>query len=489
MAAGATYDGNTVRQDGTPKGINLPPLGLQTRSAANLQGKYDAKDMTFVLGREVQHGYNDAAKDQATRTFMQGITAQAQIQGPVHDYTDELRAYIQAGREDEAKAEIAGWNALLSREQQSVPSANLDHMLFVTGNDRVRDFVVQDPSIATVRAIPKPGLAFNPDGSLSQTLANIAAMGKHYFDRPSHVHSQPGQRPLGLGEHKPNPTSDYTNYYGTWALENISAAEDRASVQYQGTKPQIAIDMAGLGLREDLIEMEGLDLGANKAPRPYLDTSRTPTMPGYFHHTQDGSVNPQHDHQHVPITAAGRIPPSGDPVIDRWIDALQDGDYVTAKAVQREFTDSPEGQRLWAESVAEVRVWEAQQQPWLAQARDIPLFNQALEQLDKLGPQPGQSWSQEQREQVAGAIALEAKRARLPAIDALVPSRDGSLTAISRNPTDQLLSLRATVDPAWAAEQPLQQSVQQFNEETQRQTEQAIEARQRQEQQSRGMSM
>ncbi|MCC4620955.1 hypothetical protein LL965_12950 [Xanthomonas cassavae CFBP 4642] len=27
MAAGATYDGSTVQQDGTPKGINLPPLG------------------------------------------------------------------------------------------------------------------------------------------------------------------------------------------------------------------------------------------------------------------------------------------------------------------------------------------------------------------------------------------------------------------------------------------------------------------------------
>lgn len=38
MAAGATYDGNTVQQDGTPKGINLPPLGLQTKTASNPQG-------------------------------------------------------------------------------------------------------------------------------------------------------------------------------------------------------------------------------------------------------------------------------------------------------------------------------------------------------------------------------------------------------------------------------------------------------------------
>lgn len=35
MAAGATYDGKTVQQDGTPKGINLPRMGLQTKTAAN----------------------------------------------------------------------------------------------------------------------------------------------------------------------------------------------------------------------------------------------------------------------------------------------------------------------------------------------------------------------------------------------------------------------------------------------------------------------
>ena len=36
MSAGATYDGEDANaRDRTPKGINLPPLGLQTRSGAN----------------------------------------------------------------------------------------------------------------------------------------------------------------------------------------------------------------------------------------------------------------------------------------------------------------------------------------------------------------------------------------------------------------------------------------------------------------------
>ena len=470
MAAGATYDGNTLQQDGTPKGINLPPLGLQTNTPTNPQGKYNANDMTFVLGHEIQHGFNDAAKDQATSKFIHGISVQAHVQGAVHDYTDELRAYIQAGREDEAKAEIAGWNALLSREQQRNPNTTLVDMGKIPSS-RIYDFVT--PNTLSSPSSPLPGLTFNPDSSLSQTPSNIAAMGLHYFDRPSHVHAQPGQRPVGIGEHKPNPTADYPNYYGTWALEQIVAAEDRANVSYKGARPQIAVDMAGLGLKEDLIEMEGLDLGANKAPRPYLDTGHIPAKPGHFHHTQDASMG--HDHQHVPIAAAGRIRPSGDPVVDRWIDALLDGDHAAAKVVQQEFTESPDGRRLWAESLADAHAWEGRQKPWLAQARDTPLFKQAMDHLERLEPRVDSHWTQQQREQLAGTIALEALRNHLPEISALVQTRDGGLMAVWNHPHDRILDQRTdTIDPAQAAERPLRQSMQEFSEETQRQDQQTM---------------
>ncbi|WP_296278551.1 XVIPCD domain-containing protein [Pseudoxanthomonas sp.] len=487
MAAGATYDGNTVRQDGTPKGINLSPSGLQTNTPANPLGRYDVRDMTFVLGHEIRHGFNNAAKDNATGIFVRSITVQAKAQGHIHDYTDELRAYIQAGREDEAKAEIAGWNALLSRERQLNPSMPGLDMMADAGNDRTLDFVQRDP--VTKALSINQGLTFNQDGSLSQNPANIAAMGQHYFDRPSHVHAQPGQRPVGIGEHKPNPTADYPNYYGTWALEQIVAAEDRANVSYKGARPQIAIDMAVLGLKENLIEMEGLDLGANKAPRPYLDTSQIPAKPGHFHHTQDASMG--HDHQHVPIVAAGRIRASGDPVVDRWIDALQVGDQAAAKVLQKEFTESPDGRRLWVESLADAQAWEARQKPWLAQARDTPLFNQAMDHLERLEPQMDAHWTQRQREQLAGTIALEARRDHLPEISALVQTRDGGLMAVWNHPHNPILDRRTdTINPAQASEQPLRQSMQAFNEETQRQEQQTIiDAQQRQvQEQQQGMA-
>src|SRR5690606_18561132 len=157
MAAGATYDGTTA--DGTPKGINLPPAALQRWTTSNPQGRYNAQDLTFVLGHEIQHGFNDAAKDRATRDLRRDTAIQAKAPGPLHDYSDELRAYVGAGRDDEAKAQIAGWNALLSRERQANPHADGLTLMLNTQNDRVWDFIKMDPLDPT-KAVVNPGLVF-----------------------------------------------------------------------------------------------------------------------------------------------------------------------------------------------------------------------------------------------------------------------------------------------------------------------------------------
>src|SRR3546814_12454291 len=104
----------------------------------------------------------------------------------------------------------------------------------------------------------------------------------------------------------PRPTADYANYYGTWAWERIFAAEDQAGVRHQGAAPRVVADMAGLGLKEDLIEMEGLDVGRNKVRRPYYDSATSPAPLHHFDHTQDGSVHPTHDPPHVPVSTAER---------------------------------------------------------------------------------------------------------------------------------------------------------------------------------------
>ncbi len=250
---------------------------------------------------------------------------------------------------------------------------------------------------------------------------------------------------------------------------------------FNGTKLQVAIDMAQLGLKEDLIEMEGLDLGTSTTPRPYPDTSQTPDAQGHFHHTQDASAG--HDHQHVPVTGSGPIPPSGDAVVDAWIDALHNDDASAARDVQRGLAQSPEGRQLWAETMADAQADRLQQQPWLAQARDTGLFRQAMDQLDRLAPHSGRSWSQEQREQLAGVIALEARRGQLPRIDALIPTRDGGLVATWNSPQDRVLDRQtAVIDPDRASERPLQQTMQQFDDETLRQEQGMIAAQQQRQQ-------
>ena len=297
--AGGTYDGDAHT-------MNLPALGLQTNTPTNPQGRFNPDDLTFVIGHEIQHGFDHPGKSQATALFGQQVSQIAQSAAAVHDYTVPIGDYIQAGRDDEAKAEIAGWNALLSRHRQTSPNFSLDDMRQRTlASGRTADFVELDATTNTT--VARPGLTFNPDNTLSQSPANIAAMGQHYFNRPDVASARPGQRAAGLGE---SGKADYTNYYGAGAIETIVQAERQHAQRYPGVTHRLTIDMAAIGLKEDLMEQEGIDLRINRAtPQPYYDSSQSPPVQHHFDHTQDGSVNPQHDHRYVPVVPGSGSPP------------------------------------------------------------------------------------------------------------------------------------------------------------------------------------
>ncbi|WP_242108042.1 XVIPCD domain-containing protein [Luteimonas aquatica] len=105
--------------------------------------------------------------------------------------------------------------------------------------------------------------------------------------------------------------------------------------------------------------------------------------------------------------------------------------------------------------------------------RDNPMFDQAVKELEKQGPNGGFK-SREDMERAAGQIAFEAKMGGMSRIDELVPSRDEKgLIAVERNPNNPLDVNRAYVDKEQAAQVPLEQSQQQFNAEAQRQTQEA----------------
>ncbi|MBB4133010.1 XVIPCD domain-containing protein [Xanthomonas sp. 3075] len=288
FTAGGTYSASS-------HSMNMPAARLQARSAANPNG-YDPNDMTFVLGHEIQHGFNAPERRLANAAFHNDAISIAKSTNPVHDYTRVFATSIQASRDDEAKAEISGWNALLSRQKQGNPSAGLPEMNAL-GNRRIEDFIVK-PQGAGTTIQPRPGLSFDPDGQLQMSPKNVAAMGQHYFNRPDPTHAIPGRNPIGIGD---RGTSDYPNYYATSGVEHIVEYERKYARPIQGVMPAVTVNMASVGMKEPIIEAEGLDFGKNKAPFPYYDSSTTPPVLHHFDHTQDGSVNPAHDHKYVPV--------------------------------------------------------------------------------------------------------------------------------------------------------------------------------------------
>lgn len=288
--AGGTYNG----QDKT---MRLPAARLQSPT-------YDAVDMTFVLGHEIEHGFNHPASRAANQALFNGVASVAAQPGATHDYTATIGTYLEASRRDEAEAEIAGWNAALSRLQQANPAANQTDMLN-TGNSRMRDFVQRDPATNAVVALPAPAgtqpLQFNPDGSLNATPDNVAAMGRQYFNRPPNP-APATDRPLGIGD---RGTSDYRNFYGAHAIEAAIDAERAHAQTHPSVTHRMTVNMSQLGLREDLLEREGINIQRNPGtPQPYYDSGQSPPALHHFDHTQNGA----NDHTHVPVAGAPSAP-------------------------------------------------------------------------------------------------------------------------------------------------------------------------------------
>lgn len=286
--AGGTY--NPTNQT-----MSLPPSSLAVPPA-----NFGSADLTFVLGHEIQHGFNAPSARLARNAAYAQAEQIAKDNNPINDYTAPIGAVIQSGREDEAKAQIAGWNALLSREQQKNPAANLTDMLALENkpNDqtkRVLDFVTQNP-VVSGQAQARSGLSFNTDGSMSMTAANVARMGQNYFDKmPKGSPGIPPQQTTGIGFHG---DSDYPNYYGAGAVGNVIAYDRAYAHPVNGVVPQMQINMGRLRLREDLMERNGITITQNPGtPQPYTDTSTNPPKAGLFQHTAA-------THQHVnPIFA------------------------------------------------------------------------------------------------------------------------------------------------------------------------------------------
>jgi len=239
-------------------------------------GAYKPGEATFVLGHELQHGFNAAEKAQANTKFGQELTAVAQSPEHQHDYTAPIGNLIAASRRDEAGAEISGWNAIVSAAQKDAtdhhrPAPTLAD-IYKQQPFRMNDFIDVDRSHVPPAYSMKPNLEVDAHLHMATSAKNLEGMGQNYFDRAG-----------GLGH---NGNSSYANYYGASAISNAIQFERHFNPPQPGVPAhQIRVDMANLHLSPNIVAQNGIDLGSNTAPVPYIDRSSGMSVDATFRHS------------------------------------------------------------------------------------------------------------------------------------------------------------------------------------------------------------
>lgn len=268
------------------------PLAMLSTPAG---GRFDRGEATFVLGHELQHGFNAAAVERARNQFGRDITAVATSPAHEHDYTAAIGTLVAAQRRDEAGAEISGWNAVVSAAQKDAadhgrPAPTLAD-IYHRQPFRMGDFIDVDRSHMPPVYTLKPNLHVNAHLHMAATPANIEGMGKNYFDHSG-----------GLGH---NGNSNYTNYYGASAISDAIRFERHYNPPQPGVPGhQVSLDMHRLHLSPNIVAQNGIDLGHDTRPVPYLDKSTQPPTPAQFRHTAT-------THTYQPLEPGPQRPPEG----------------------------------------------------------------------------------------------------------------------------------------------------------------------------------
>ena len=325
---GAQYDGHS-------KAVRISTALLLPDD----NGGFKKEETVFVLAHEIQHGFNYASKAKALSEFERNAKLVASSKDPVHDYTGVILDFLAATRRDEAVAEIAGWNAVVSSINAAKPEVELKDV-FESTVYRMQDFVDKSSSRNGAHTyLPKANLLLKQDLSMDFSADNIEGMSKNFFDRPAK------QSNLGdLGN------SDYATYYGAPAIE-FCIAQERANSRLFGEPATMRIDLEALGLSEKLLEEEGINLGRDKRPQRYIDGGAERSPLRYFDHTQGGP----NDHRYVP--PPDQVPdtaPQAD-ILDRFLDALANNDREALGSLRQEYMSTPDGQQLVQEAAAYVQ--------------------------------------------------------------------------------------------------------------------------------------
>lgn len=149
---------------------------------------FDRMEMVFLLGHETEHAISRDGLYYVEKVLQASIEyiAGEPHQGP-RDYTPAIEAYIENTRQEEARAHIGGFNAMVSlvRAEGTAPEDPWawPRTLYSLLPTRMGDFIEVEEGPPPHCAM-KPGLTLSPDGTLEPSLENIAAMKTYYADKP-----------------------------------------------------------------------------------------------------------------------------------------------------------------------------------------------------------------------------------------------------------------------------------------------------------------
>jgi hypothetical protein len=328
--AGGQYSGTTMQ-------LPLDTLNKSRKDPA------EAYELAYTIGHETRHGLYNPKERKALDEFEKSVEAIAKVKGGKHDYTEAVGKYVQHYRENEASANISGWNTLASMIKKEKPEATLQDM-YDASPFRMGNFIDRTGDAPNYKYELKKGLSIDEKTmQMPMSQENIKASAKYYFDKP-----------LSEGSLGKDGDQNYPNYYGNLALNRIQEWEKVYKEHFQKSDPKykgadIQVDLAKLGLDKSVIDTD----------LKYRDISpRKPT-------TENESL--RHD--------AGASPESRDP----------------------------------------------------------KLFRQAIESLQKAGPESLGISNRQELENVAAALALKAQKAGMTDIEGVTKGNQGLAIAYQAN--------------------------------------------------------
>lgn len=135
----------------------------------------------FAAAHELRHAL-DRVHDYFSGPFLDGVIDKSKQPEP-RDYTAEVVALIRYERNSEARAELAGFNAVVSALWEQHHRKPTWEEIYKAAPNYMKNFIFIDGDRFKITYAPNPSVAFDKDGYLSLDNArNLETIGARFFD-------------------------------------------------------------------------------------------------------------------------------------------------------------------------------------------------------------------------------------------------------------------------------------------------------------------